>query len=112
MISYCFSSENVEEAALKSHIFIFWNQKLRVDNSELLNLHKRLSIQSLKFEKYRPMSTVCQHLYTLGAVVCFTRIGDFTWRVSDCEVLVVIAQRSESHFLKLNGTLEAQFDFV
>ena len=71
MISYCFSSENVEEAALKSHIFIFWNQKLRVDNSELLNLHKRLSIQSLKFEKYRPMSTVCQHLYTLGAVVCF-----------------------------------------
>ena len=88
MISYCFSSENVEEAALKSHIFIFWNQKLRVDNSELLNLHKRLSIQSLIFEKYRPMSTVCQHLYTLGAVVCFTRIGDFTWRVSDCGELV------------------------
>ena len=87
MISYCFSSENVEEAALKSHIFIFWNQKFRVDNSELLNLHKKLSIQSLIFEKYRPMSTVCQHLYTLGAVVCFTRIGDFTWRVSDCEEL-------------------------
>ena len=77
MISYCFSSENVEEAALKSHIFIFWNQKLRVDNSELLNLHKRLSIQSLIFEKYRTMSTVCQHLYTLGAVVCFTRIWGF-----------------------------------
>ena len=66
MISYCFSSENVEEAALKSHIFIFLNQKLRVDNSELLNLHKRLSIQSQMFEKYRPMSTVCQHLCTLG----------------------------------------------
>ena len=21
--------------------------------------------------------------------ICFTRIGDFTWRASDCEVLVV-----------------------
>ena len=32
--------------------------------------------------------------------------------ISDCEELVGVAQRSECHFLKLNGTLEAQFDFV
>ena len=75
MISYCFSSENVEEAALKSHIFIFWNQKLRVDNSELLNLHKRLSIQPLIFANCRPMFTICQHFYTLGRV-CFTRMWE------------------------------------
>ena len=32
--------------------------------------------------------------------------------ISDCEELVGVAQRSECPFLKLNGTLEAQFDFV
>ena len=74
MISYCFSSENVEEAALKSHIFIFWNQKLRVDNSELLNLHKRLSVQPIIIANYRPMFTICQHLYTFGEKVYFTRM--------------------------------------
>ena len=35
--------------------------------------------------------------------------GDFTWRMSEREELVVIAQRSESHFLKLNGTEKAHF---
>ena len=25
--------------------------------------------------------------------VCFSRIGDFTWRVSDCEELVVVTHR-------------------
>jgi len=25
--------------------------------------------------------------------VCFTRIGDFTWRVSDCEELVGVTHR-------------------
>ena len=49
MISYCFSLEYVEDEVLKSHIFIFWNQKLRVENLELLNLHKRLTNQSLIF---------------------------------------------------------------
>ena len=31
----------------------------------------------------------------VGAVpsVCFTRIGDFTWRVSDCEELVGVTHR-------------------
>ena len=88
MISYCFSSENVEEAALKSHIFIFWNQKLRVDNSELLNLHKRLSIQPLILGDSTPMSTRCQHFKTIDVQVCFTMCVDFTWRVSNCEELV------------------------
>ena len=32
--------------------------------------------------------------------------------VSDCEELVGVNHWSECHFLKLNGTLEAQFDFV
>jgi len=34
------------------------------------------------------MFTICQDLYTIGAEGCFTRIGDITWRVSDCEELV------------------------
>ena len=29
---------------------------------------------------------------------CFTRIGDFTWRVSDCEELEVVTQRSDAIF--------------
>ena len=29
----------------------------------------------------------CQHFYTLGVEVYFTRIRDFTWRLSDCEEL-------------------------
>jgi len=27
------------------------------------------------------MFPICQHFYTLGVEVYFTRIGDFTWRV-------------------------------
>ena len=51
-------------------------------------MHKKLPIQSLIFANCRPMFTICQDLYTIGAEVCFTRIGDITWRVSDCEELV------------------------
>jgi len=31
----------------------------------------------------RHMSNICQYLFALGVEVCFTRIGDFTWRKSD-----------------------------
>ena len=31
----------------------------------------------------RHMSTICKDLFSLGVEVCFTRIGDFTWRKSD-----------------------------
>ena len=34
------------------------------------------------------MFAICQHLHTFGEEGKFTRIGDFTWRVSDCEELV------------------------
>ena len=50
------------------------------NNPELLKLHKRLSIQSIVIENSRPMSTICQHLYTFGEEVYFTRMWDFTWR--------------------------------
>ena len=34
------------------------------------------------------MFTICQHLYTFGEEVYFTRsVEDFTWRLSDCEEL-------------------------
>ena len=33
------------------------------------------------------MSTNSQHFNTIDVEVCFTRNGDFTWRVSDCEKL-------------------------
>ena len=52
-----------------------------------MNMHNRLSIQPLVIEYYRPVFAIYQHLYTLSVEVCFTRIGDFTWRVSDCEEL-------------------------
>ena len=48
-----------------------------------LNFHKRLSIQSLIFAYSRPMSTICQHLYTFGEEVKFTRIGEECGGVSD-----------------------------
>ena len=33
------------------------------------------------------MFAICQHFYFI-VVGMFSRIGDFTWRVSDCEELV------------------------
>ena len=36
----------------------------------------------------RPMFLKCQNFYTLGVEEYFTKTGDFTWRVSDCEELV------------------------
>ena len=48
-------------------------------------MHKRLSIKSLIMNERRPMFTKFQDFYTLGVEVCFTRIWEFTWRVSDCE---------------------------
>ena len=53
------------EISLKRQIFIFWNQKLWVDNPELLNLHKRLSVQYLVIVNFRPISTICKHFYSL-----------------------------------------------
>ena len=56
-------------------------------NPELLNLHKRLSVQSLVIANNRPMFTKCQHLFALGGSN-LQESGDFTWRLSDCEELV------------------------
>ena len=67
----------------KSHIFTFCKQKLWVNNPELLNLHKRLLVQSLIFDDYRPMFTICQDFYTLGVEVCFTMCGDFYLKGSE-----------------------------
>ena len=36
-----------------------------------LNFHKRLSIQSLIFANFRPIFTICQHLYTLCVEMYF-----------------------------------------
>ena len=33
-------------------------------------------------------AAICQHFNTIDVEVCYTRSGDFTWRVSDCEELV------------------------
>ena len=58
------------------------------------------------------MSAICQYFNTIDVEVCFTMCGGFTWRVSDCEELVGVTQRSVFHFLKLNGAKVAQFEFV
>jgi len=79
--------------SFKSHIFTFCKQKLWVNNPELLNLHKRLLVQSLILANFIPMTTICQHLYTFVEEVKFTRKWDFTWRVSDCEELVGVTHR-------------------
>ena len=34
------------------------------------------------------MFPICQQLYTFGVEMDFTRNGDFTWRLPDCEKLV------------------------
>ena len=39
------------------------------------------------------MFPICQQLYTLGVEMDFTRNGDFTWRVSDCEELVILKKK-------------------
>ena len=70
-----FLNQQWEEKRLKCHKFIYRNQKLLVDNPELLNLHKRLSNQSHIFANRTLMSTKCQDLYTIVVEVIFTRLG-------------------------------------
>ncbi len=48
------------------------------------------------------MFPICQQLYTLGVEMDFTRNGDFTWRVSDCEELVG----------EVNHTLSCELTFL
>ena len=42
------------------------------------------------------MSSICQHLFTLGVEMDFTRNGDFTWRV------VILCRICWDHFIPLN----------
>ena len=56
-----------------------------------MNLHKRLPIQSLKIAHSRPMFTICQHLYTFGEEVYFTRIWVDSGGLSDFEELVGVS---------------------
>jgi hypothetical protein len=48
----------------------------------------RLSNHSHIIGNCRPNSTFVKNLCALGVEENFTRKGDFTWRVSDCEELV------------------------
>ena len=59
----------------------------------LLNLHKRLPIQSLIIADYRPIFTICQNLFALGVEVCFTRIGEDCGGCLTCEELVGVSHR-------------------
>jgi len=42
-----------------------------------MNMHNRLSNQSLIFANRTPMSTICQHFNTIDVEVCFTRMWGF-----------------------------------
>ena len=64
-----------------------FDQRLWVDNPELLNLHKRLLVQSLIFANVTPMSTICQVYYLIVGGMFYKKVGRL-WRVSDCEELV------------------------
>ena len=68
-------------ANLKSHIFIFCNQRLSVDDPELLKLNTRLSVQSLIIADSSPILAICQDYYAFGVEVKFTRMWDFDLKV-------------------------------
>jgi len=56
---------------LGNHLSIFWNQRLWVDNPELLNLHNRLSIKSLIFVDDTPKLPVVNtysFIYVVGVL--------------------------------------------
>jgi len=46
-----------------------------------------------------------QRFYSFGVDVCFTRIWDFTWRVSDCEELVMLNHPYRHHPLNSSQPL-------
>ena len=54
------------------------------------------------------MFPICQHLYTLGVEMDFTRNGDFTWRASDCEELVVLKNNCSTMLHNLKQRLLKQ----
>ena len=58
------------EISLKRQIFIFWNQKLWVENPGLLNLHKRLSVQYLVAANYGPIFTICFSIFPFSRIFC------------------------------------------
>ena len=67
---------------MKSHIFIFWNQRLLVENPELLNLHKRLMIQSLIFAHSITISTYANTYILLVERFVLQELRGL-WKVSD-----------------------------
>ena len=46
-----------------------------MENPELLNLHKSLSVQSLIFAHTRAMSTICQVYYLIVGGVFYKNVG-------------------------------------
>ena len=60
----------------------------KLEKSHIQNFTMRLPNKPIMFANSRPMFTICQHFYSLGVEVYLTRIGDFTWGLSDCEELV------------------------
>ena len=71
----------------------FEKSNIHILESETLSRESRVTESAKEIDVSIPCNcewysyiTSCQHFYTLGGG-CFTRIGDFTWRVSDCEEL-------------------------
>ena len=58
-----------------------------------LNLHKRLSIQSLLFANYRPMFKSCQHYYFTVGGLFYKNLGFYLEGCLTCEELVVVTHR-------------------
>ena len=71
----------------KSHIHILESETLSRESRVTEKLHKRLSNQSLITENTRPILPFVKYIILLLGG-CFTRMWDYTWRVSDCEELV------------------------
>ena len=66
----------------KSHIHFLESETL-VDNPELLNLHNRLTIQSLIIVNYRPLSTIYQVYYFIVGGMFYKKVGIKLGGVSD-----------------------------
>ena len=70
----------------KSHIHILQSETLSREYRVTESAQEIVDSIPCNCEWYSYINS-CQHFYTLGVEVCFTRNGEFTWSVSDCEEL-------------------------
>ena len=84
-----------EELELLDESSFFAQEMMMRLKSDMIIMYKTLFIFS-SIPKVKYYWLVEPNIYHQS--ICFSRTGDFTWRVFDCEELVVVTHRREKNY--------------